>query len=144
MQIKKVKVDALFNHLNGGGGADPDSVAEVLGIESTDTETMQAYMRAVNKRAGEKTSEPSAEVAETPTVIFRNADNTLEELEVVRVKDSRIIVQKSVKRDLVKIMVAGKSVEVDCEKLRALPAGDILQPFGVSVSTLLVVAALAR
>ena len=143
MQIKKVKVDALFNHLNNGGGADVDSVAQVLEIEVTDTETMEAYMRAVNKRAGEKAPETVAAVAK-PSVFFRNADNTLEELEVVKVKDSRIVVQKAVKRDLVKIIVKGQVVTVDCEELRAKDKDTLDTTHNVPVGVLLTVASLAR
>lgn len=137
--IKKSKVDALYNHLNDGGAADPETLAELLEVDAEDTLTLEAYIRAVNKR---KADEAPATTPEVTDVIFLNPDNTTERLEIVKAKGSKVFVQRAVKRDLVKLIVRGEEVTVDCEELRKLPADVVVH--GFRVDKVLAAAELAR
>jgi hypothetical protein len=129
--LKKAKMEALVKHLTTGGDEDQETLANVLGVEPEDTETVQAYMARARKPT------PSA-----VSYMLRGADGIVKELEIVKQKENLILLQIPVVRDLVTILVQGNEVTVDLEELVKMPADALLH--GTTITKLRAAAELAK
>ena len=131
--LKKSKFDILFNHVEEGGEVNNDIVAELLGLDPEDTDTINAYIRKLNLSTPQE---------EPISYQLRGADGILRDLELVKQKGNRVVLEVPVVRDFVDIVLKGKEVTVDLEELRKLSPDAI--HLDVKVSTLIAAAELAK
>ena len=138
--LKKSKLEALIAHINKGGDSDPETYASILGVDPEDTETISAYIRRA-KASLPKKEEPTPTPG--PTVYqLRGADGIVRDLDFIKQKGNRIILEVPVVRDLVDIVIKGKEVTVDLEQLRKLDPDSLLHE--TAVRRLIAAAELAK
>jgi hypothetical protein len=144
--LKKGKLDAVTNHILKGGDVDVVTIADLVGTEPEDIETINAYVRRANKdieSARVDEGEEESDAPETPVRYQLKDDNgILRDLDVVKVKEGRMILQFHYVSDTVPILVRGEEVLVDLNELRKLSPDELKN--GVKVSALIAAAELAR
>lgn len=134
----KTKLAALRDYFIDGGSTEETDVMEFL--ETTSVEVVDEYAAALKKKYPEDF--PSAEEPVAPTTHFLKSDGLLKELEIIKIKDGRVIFEVKEPKDLVTILIKGKPVEVDLFKLRKLsPETEV---HGVVVSLLIGLAEIAK
>lgn len=152
--LKKSKLDAVINHIKGGGDDSLEVIADIVDIDINEDEaTVEAYVRKANKdiaAAAEPVQEapakkaPARDIEKTEPVVYqlKDAFGVLRDLEVVRQKGNRIILMLPVATDIVTVLIKGVEELVDLEELRKLHADEL--HLGVKVSTLIAAAELAK
>lgn len=140
IQLKKSKLDYLIKHAKGGGDISGEIVADLLDLEPEDTDTIKAYIR----KAQAALTPTATEAEESQPVVYqlRGTDGIIRDLELVKQKGNRIILEVPVVKDLVDIVIKGDVVTVDLEVLKGLDRNSLYN--GVLVSTLLAAAELAK
>ena len=138
MTLKKSKIEALVKHITEGGDSDPNTIADVVGIDVEDTETLGAYIARAKKDLPSQAAEESA----APVYQLKDEAGLLHTLEVVKQKGNRIILAMPVVKDIVTVVLRGEKVQVDLEILRKLDPNSFYRE--VLVSTLIAVAELAK
>jgi hypothetical protein len=137
--LKKSKFDILLNYARSGDEINNDKVADLLGLDPEDVETIDAYIRKLSLYTSQDVVETTTT---TSTYQLRDEFGVLRDLEILKEKNGRVILSLPVVRDLVDIVIKGKKVTVDLEQLRKLPPNDLQD--GVRVSTLIDAAEIAR
>ena len=152
--LKKSKLDAVINHIKGGGDDSLEVIADIVDIDLAEDEaTVEAYVRKANKEiaAAEPAPEPAAKKEapirdrkETEHIVYqlKDANGIIRDLELVRQKGNRIILALPVVTDIVTVLVHGVEELVDLEELRKLDPDSL--HLNVRVATLLAAAELAK
>lgn len=141
MKINSKKLAELRTYFLDGGSTDEEDVMSFLGTE--DEGEMQAYIDALREKYPQDFGGDSEEAEEKSELSYqlKGENNVLHDLEVLKVKNGRVILQIKEPKDLVTLMIKGKPVEVDLIQLAKYP-GD--SPHGVLNSKLLELAELAK
>lgn len=147
--LKKGKLEAVTNHILKGGDVDVETLAGIIDTQPEDIETINAYVRRANKdieaaRADEDDAEEEQESSTPEAVRYQLKDDNgiLRDLDVVKVKNDRVILQFHYVSDIVPVIVRGEEVLVDLNALRKLSPDELKE--GIKVSTLIAAAELAR
>lgn len=153
--IDEKKLDRLHKYLQDDK-TNQTTAAILKEFGFKDVAEMTGYSAALAKKYPDKYDEPEpatvsqggAQQKETPVVpktfvvILTGEDGIGRELEITGTKENRIYVKQKVPTELVTVKIAGKDETVDLIKLRKMKPTD--QHLGVSVQTLLVMAAIAK
>lgn len=145
--LKKGKLEAVTNHIRKGGDVDVETLAGIIDTQPEDIETINAYVRRANKdieaaRANEPDEEEQDEPGNTLRYQLKDDNGILRDLDVVKVKGDRMILQFHYVSDTVPILVRGEEVLVDLNELRKLSPDELKN--GIKVSALIAAAELAR
>lgn len=147
--LKKGKLEAVTNHILKGGDVDVETLAGIIDTQPEDIETINAYVRRANKdieaaRADEDDAEEEQESSTPEAVRYQLKDDNgiLRDLDVVKVKNDRVILQFHYVSDIVPVIVRGEEVLVDLNALRKLSPDELKS--GIKVSALIAAAELAR
>lgn len=145
--LSKKKLSALRDFVFDQGEFDDDAVAKFLEIPVTEVHAISDQLRREYPDDFGAPDEPEPEAAseqpaEPPVYQLVDEHNLLKDLEVVRVKGSRVILRLKEPKDLVTLIVKGETVEVDLIRLRKLKSDDVLH--GVTVARLIELAEIAK
>ena len=132
--LKKGKLDAVVSRIEEGGDHDIETIADFIDV---DPQEAAIYIRAAKKKLAEQ-----AAPVEEPQYQLKDEAGLLRELEIVKVKGNRTILQIKYVADTVPVLIRGEEVVVDLNELRKLPADSLKD--GIKVSVLLAAAELAR
>jgi hypothetical protein len=160
MKINDKQLEALHEHLQGGGAQDVPTLAKVAGVSNSevpeavkaleakwpdiygeDEEEAKAPAKKTAKKAVKKAAK---EVAETRQFKLKGADGYLTSLSVVKATDSVVVLEVPVPKDEVDIMLAGKVVTIDLYQLRAHPAAKQVEPYGKTAGELIALGEAAK
>ena len=147
IDIDPVVLEGLKAHCEEIGKADAATVADYL--NSDDAAVTEAYRQAMAPAKPAKKQKPAAAAAaeaksEPTTYHFLNDDNVLSDLEVVRIKNGRVILRHPTVTDFVSIALHGDSVVVDVEVIKKLSEAAIVERYGVTSEVLNLLISAAR
>lgn len=146
--IDPKKLEALSDHLIDGGSEDYSDIRTLLSVESP--AEVAAYVDALREKYPDQFSDLKVDTPDAPVaapksskkkntktrsekpdkteaatskrIVLIGENNTLTDLELVRDTDKVTAYRVKRERDLVKILIAGKPVEVDLIELREMAA----------------------
>lgn len=154
------QIDEAYNYILSVDEIGSAKLAGILGTED-DGDAIQTALNQVRRKypklkqdaeaaktARNKQPEPEPQKPLPPSapptyvVILTGEDGIGRELEIVGIKENRIYTKEKVPTEIVTVKLGGKDVDVDLVKVRKMGPTD--QIHGVSVQTLLVIAAAAK
>jgi hypothetical protein len=162
MKIEEDKLVALHDYLVKGGSPEQIDVAKQIGADPDDVEEVDAYVEALKarwpdiygdsepesvapaKKAAKKAAKaapPAAAAPSAATYRLRRPDGTVAALEVIASKNGTVVLEEPRPKDLVTLIVKGKTVTVDLIDLAKHPTDS---PHGVQNSKLIEMAELAK
>lgn len=156
MALTRKRLAALRDFVIQEGGYDYEDVGEFLQIfDRNELKEIGDQLRQVypedfgdvdedpdEDEDGEDAEEEVAEKSRVVQYSLVNDRNFLENLEIVRETAERVILRKSVPKDLVTVIVKGEQVTVDLIKLRSIKPDEVMH--GVTVARLIELAEIAK
>ena len=140
IKISSKKLTELRDYYLAGKDTETDVVIETFGFSGT--EEFEAYLEGLRQKFPNDFPALEAEEDQEYTYFLKTDAGLLQELEIFKNKKNVIVFAAKEPKDLVSILLRGKTVEVDLIKLRKLPDG--ATEHGLPVARLIALAEIAK
>ena len=143
MKVTKSTLEKLRNFVLEREEFNDADVAELLNLRYPEqAEEVKALGVLLRKTYPDDFGYPESEEAAPKIYQLKDEKGFLHDLEVFREKDERVVLQRKVPSDIVRIIVRGEDVEVDLYRLKQLAPTESMH--GVTVARLIELAEIAK
>lgn len=139
IKISSKKLAELRTYYLDGKDADPDTVIEAF--ELANQEELEAYLEGLRQKFPEDFPAVPGEAEEQYTYFLKGDNNLLQELEIFRNKKGVILFTVKEPKDMVTLVIKGKTITVDLIQLAKYPQDT---PHGVTNARVIEMAEIAR